>query len=90
VPSGFRADELELLRKAQGAQAVKMIAKEERTPKGTAIVMELAEGSLQSTVEELHRHLTEDEFLEDLIEILQGLVTLHEQGIIFGDLKPEN
>lgn len=84
-PTGFRTDELALLRRAQGEHTVRLIAEEEGTPKGTAIIMELCDGSLHD-----NKPRTEDDFLKELAQILHGLVTLHEQGVIFGDLKPDN
>jgi len=89
-PTGFRADELGLLRRAQGEYTVRMIAEEDDTTKGTAIIMELCDGSLHDSIERAKPGRCEGEFLVQLEKVLQGLVRLHEEGIIFGDLKPDN
>jgi len=88
-PTGFRSEELALLKKAQGPHTVPLIALEEMTPKGTAIVMALAERSLDDKVKG-RRRATEKEFLHEVHQVLQGLDWLHKNGIIFGDVKPDN
>jgi len=92
-PTGFRDEEVSLLRRAQGDHTVRLIAEEHGTPKGTAIIMELCEGSLNDQVE-LAKAQREpksvDRFLHELCTILEGVTALHEQGIMFGDLKPDN
>lgn len=87
-PTGFREEELELLRKNQGAHVVKLIAVEQ-TVKGTAIIMELCEGSLQDQISKGHCD-GEEAFLSTCCSILEGLCAIHETGTIFGDLKPDN
>jgi len=92
-PSGFRDEELTCLRRAQGAHAVRLLGEEKATPKGTAILMELCEENVQQRIERHQksgRAVTVEDFLHDVEDILQGLVWLHNQEIIFGDLKPDN
>jgi len=94
-PTGFRKEEIELLQRAQGPCTVRLIAQEEATPKGTALVMTLCEGSLDDKIvkskgQGLNCHAKERVFLEDLAQVLEGLQMLHEANIIFGDLKPDN
>merc|ERR1712054_674439 len=73
-PTGFRAQELELLKRAQGEHTVKLIAVEEGTVKGTAIIMELCDGNLQDLCKEQR---SKEAFLAELEQILLGLVSLH-------------
>lgn len=98
-PTGFPANEIEILRKAQGNYSVKLIAEESLTPKGTCIVMELCQGSLEDKVKESARGtqrgpgggMNETDFLRTMEQILEGLSDLHDRrGIIFCDLKPDN
>jgi len=88
-PSGFRVEETELLRKAQGSKVVRLLAEEKGTPKGTVIVMELCAGSLEDRVA-ARTETDEAAFLDELEQILEGLVALHDMHIIFGDVKPDN
>jgi len=98
-PTGFPANEIGILRKAQGKYSVKLIAEETLTPKGTCIVMELCKGSLEDKVKESARGtqrgpgggMNEADFLRTMEQILEGLSDLHDRrGIIFCDLKPDN
>ncbi len=94
-PTGFRSTEVELLRRAQGPHTVEIIA-EEATSKGTGIIMKLCEGgTLKSQLERLGPRAEADqggklEYLRMISEILEGLMSLHNSGIIYGDLKPDN
>lgn len=87
-PTGFREEELELLKKNQGEHVVELIAVEQ-TVKGTAIIMELCDGSLQ---DQIFMGLCDDEeaFLSTCCSILEGLCAIHATGTVFGDLKPDN
>jgi serine/threonine protein kinase len=89
-PMGFRGEEIDILKSAQGQHTARLIAVEERTPKGTAIIMELYSGSLLDHVAASRGPQQEGEFLEILVQLLEGLEKLHADGIIFGDLKPDN
>lgn len=90
-PTGFRREELDILRAVQGPHTVRLIAEEHGTSKGTAIIMQLYEGSLQDRLDEFtSEDPTKRGFLQDLHEILTGLAALHADGIVFGDLKPDN
>ena len=46
-PTGFRAQEVDILRAAQGRHVARLIAEERGTTKGIAIIMELHSGSLE-------------------------------------------
>ena len=86
-PEGFRTQEIALLRRAQGEHTVQLMAQEEQTPKGTIIVMQLCESSLQDFAKPLDPEL----FVGYMVQILHGLIHLHSHArIIFGDLKPDN
>lgn len=87
-PSGFREEELGLLKKNQGEHVVELLGVE-RTSKGITILMELCEGSLQDHLSEGFCH-GEENFLVTCIGILEGLTAIHSTGTIFGDLKPDN
>lgn len=92
-PTGFRDEEVAILRRAQGDYTVKLLGEEERTPKGTTILMELCEGNLQDRITKdkaAGRRLSAAEFLRNMEMILEGLSFLHTTGIVFGDLKPDN
>jgi len=91
-PTGFRREEIAILEASQGRYTARLIG-EERTSKGVAILMELYEGSLHDKVSEARQRGEQplvEEFLAAMEQILEGLTELHEQGIIFGDLKPDN
>ena len=92
-PSGFRREEVAALRAAQGPHTVKLLAEEDRTSKGAAIIMELCDGSLDQQLAEAKaagQPCSAQEFLERLGEIATGLAALHQQQLIFNDLKPDN
>merc|ERR1712227_190132 len=72
-PMGFRSEEIDILKSAQGQHTVKLIAQEECTPKGTAIIMELYSGSLLDFIAERRGPQTEIEFLLIVEQILEGL-----------------
>ena len=92
-PTGFRREEVAALRAAQGHHTVKLLAEEERTSKGGAIIMELCNGSLDQQLAQAkaaEQSCSPQEFLERLGEIATGLAALHQQQLIFNDLKPDN
>jgi len=89
-PSGFRPEELDLLKRAQGPYTIKLLSMEHRTPKGTAIVMTLCDSSLDDVVAKRRGGPNDAEFLQQVVQILEGLQWMHNKGLIFGDLKPDN
>ena len=89
-PTGFRQHEIELLKRCQTTgHAVELLAVENDTPKGTVLVMELCDQSLQDLLERGGLD-NEDAYLEALCQILEGLIAIHSEGVVFGDLKPDN
>lgn len=89
-PTGFRPEELLMLRAAQGPHTVKLLA-EVNTVKGMAIIMQLCGGSLQDQLSERKdMQCTVREFLESLLQIASGLMQLHAKQILYNDLKPDN
>lgn len=90
-PMGFRQREVSILRAAQGTHTVRLIAEEHNTSKGTAIIMELCNGSLADQLKQgRNGKESPSKFLEQLAQICEALVALHAKGIVFGDLKPDN
>jgi len=92
-PTGFPAKEITLLERAQGEHSVKLLGQELDAEKGTVILMELCDGSLQEHIEDTvgpGRSMPCGDYQRMLAQILKGLCTLHARGIVFGDLKPDN
>jgi len=92
-PSGFRSEELNLLQRAQGEHVVRLIAVEEGTKEGQALIMEICPGNLEDALKSIPNKSgrgNERRYLDWLSQILYGLSELHGEGILFGDLKPEN
>ena len=90
-PMGFRPREISILRAAQGSHTVKLIAEERNTSKGTAIIMELCEGSLADQIKQADKtRQSSGIFLDQLADICEALKSLHAKSIVFGDLKPDN
>jgi len=96
-PTGFRPGEIEMMERAQGPFTCKYIGREDKTPKGTAIIMHKYPSNLEKQIEAL-RHpersrrqgMPKMQFLKALEQISEGLAWLHDKGIMFGDLKPDN
>ena len=91
-PTGFRQEELTILRAAQGEHTAKLIDVIQ-SRKGCAIVMQLYKQSLLDHITQADANKqdkSEKELLHHLSDLLKALDRLHQKKLLFDDLKPDN
>eukprot|EP00656_Telonema_subtile_P008931 TRINITY_DN14176_c0_g11_i1.p1 TRINITY_DN14176_c0_g11~~TRINITY_DN14176_c0_g11_i1.p1 ORF type:complete len:522 (-),score=101.30 TRINITY_DN14176_c0_g11_i1:147-1712(-) len=96
-PQGFRPIETEMLRKAQGPFTCVFYGQEDKTPKGTAIIMKCYPRNMEQRITETRaqhpgkrKGMPKRDYIQALEQLAQGLEWLHGHDIMFGDLKPDN
>jgi len=102
-PDGFPDCETEMLRNAQGPYTCVFIGQEDKTPKGTCLLMQCYPSNLDERMKALRQAhvkkatatgnrqgLPKQDFITVIENLASGLEWFHARGIMFGDLKPDN
>jgi len=102
-PDGFPDCETEMLRGAQGPYTCVFIGQEDKTPKGTCLLMQCYPSNLDERMKALRKvhvkkatargnrqGLPKQDFINVIENLASGLEWFHARGIMFGDLKPDN